>query len=77
MEEHQVVIRGQSNINFNKWEVARGANRVKAVIEMARALTPVGTRNAARLRLRLKRDEYHQYELCASTDTRKAREEPR
>lgn len=77
MEEHQVVIRGQSNINLYKWEVARGADSFNAIIEAAQAVSPVGTRNAARLRLRLKRDEYHQYELCASTDTRKAREEPR
>jgi hypothetical protein len=63
MEEHQVVIRGHSNIDLYKWEVARGADRFNAIIEVARALTPVSTRNAARLSLRLKREEYRQHEV--------------
>jgi hypothetical protein len=63
VEEHNVVIRRQSNINLNKWEATRGANRFNAIIKAVRALPPVGTREAARLRLSLKRYTYNEHEL--------------
>jgi recombinational DNA repair protein RecR len=71
VEEHNVVIRRQSNINLNKWEATRGANRLNAIIKAVRALPPVGTREAARLRLSLKLDTYDQYELHTAKHTEK------